>query len=155
MIQPSPFRCSREVGSWSVPLLLPSLCRTPSKAVNDGQYVVGSGYWPHNISDEKSLLLLYLDWSQNFMIWYGLCPIDCSYMKILLSFLLSFQSKTALIVGYINYTKFYFFFAKLIYSLIMSFDHHICCCLIVCNNLNGFICHKSEPDRFLTWHMFF
>ena len=30
MIRPSLFRCFREVGSWPVPLLLPSLCRPPS-----------------------------------------------------------------------------------------------------------------------------
>ena len=37
MIQPSPFRCFREVGSWQVPLLLPSLCRPPSNKMLQNQ----------------------------------------------------------------------------------------------------------------------
>ena len=37
--------------------------------IADGQSVMGSGYWPHTISDYKSLLLLDLDWSQILMIW--------------------------------------------------------------------------------------
>ena len=44
------------------------------QAVVDGQSVVGAGYWPHNISDKKSFLWLYLDWLQKLMIWYGLQP---------------------------------------------------------------------------------
>ena len=75
--------------------------------------VMGSGHWPHNISDEKSFPLLYLDLSQILMIWYGLQPsILFIYEDVYLVCFLSLQSKTALIVLYMNYPKLHSFFYK-------------------------------------------
>ena len=46
------------------------------------------------------------------------------------------------------------FYTKIIYSLNVSFAHHICCCLIFCNHFNYFIDQDSKLDRFSTWHIF-
>ena len=61
------------------------------------------------------------DWSQILIIWYSLQPSWLFIYEDFYYFLFSFQSNTAFIVGYMNSTKFHFFYKKVIYSLIMSF----------------------------------
>ena len=53
-------------------LLTREKCWSSLWTVADGHPVVGSSYWPHNISDAKSFLLIYFHWSQRLMIWYWL-----------------------------------------------------------------------------------
>ena len=65
-------------------------------------------------------------------------------LRRLLGYFLPLQSKTGLIVGYINHAKFHFFLKKLIYSPTLSFANQICCFFIICYRFNFFIDQNSQ-----------
>ena len=86
-------------------------------------------------------------------LWFdiGYNPTDYSYMKIFIEYFVDIAFKYY--VGGCLYGLHRFqliFYTRLIYSLNISFDHHICCCFIFYNNFNFFIDQNSQLDRFLT-----
>ena len=96
------FRQSKNVGHCYGPLLMVSLLWL---VVID-----------HIIFPMRRFCVCYLfievkDWL--FDIFNG--PPDLSYMKTFIGFFLSLQSKTALMVAYMNYTKFHLFFIQSIF----------------------------------------
>ena len=106
----------------------------------DDHPVVGNGYWPQNILDEKSCMLFYFDWSQRLMIWYGLQPSWLFvYEDVYWVFVVVEVKYSVYVCLYELHQITLVFYTKLIYSLNVSFAHRVCCCFIVCNHFNCFI----------------
>ena len=88
--------------------------------------------------------------------WYnmGYSPPNYSYMKMFIDIFLHCSRRKSLWLP-IRFTPIptCFLYKNLIYSLNISFAHHICCCYIFCNHFNCLIEENSQLKRFFTWHI--
>ena len=125
---------------WQWDVLTKERCSPLMWTVADGQSVVGSGYWPHNIFDEKILLLLILVLKSKIDdLIVVTAPLVLIYEELYCFFVITVKINRWLLSIWITPISTSFLNTKLIYSPTMSFSHHICCCFVVCNHINYFI----------------
>ena len=81
----------------------------------------------------------------------GYSPPDYSYMKIFTGFFFAIAVEDSVVGFLYNLHQFPLVFnTNIIYSLNMTFSHHIFCCFIICYHFNCFVDRNSQLDRFLT-----
>ena len=150
-----------------------------SKANSPGRHIVLSFWQMKNSGDhcERSLIVT-LSWvvvihdkifqMRPVLFWYivnevkdwlfymGYSPPDYSYMKTLIEFLVAIAVNDSVFSCLYYLHQFTLaFHTTLVYSLNMSFAHHIFCCFIFCNHftVSCFIDKNSQLARFLIWNI--